>query len=203
MKKNNRICFLKKTRHANQNKNLVSSFIPFLGTTASLSPHTLDLSGLKDVLLPPKPAFFPLPGGWWMLLITLLSLALLLIFLYQYFFPSPQKYALRLLTEMEQKHLPPVMAGRALSRLLKRVALVCFQRENVASLTEKEWSSFLKTHGNKALSETEADFIALSVYMPPHKIVAFNEKKVYTAVRKWIHFVFKRKYPWKSNNRIS
>lgn len=168
-----------------------------------MNSKPLDLSGLKDVILPVKPALFPLAWGWWVSGILLLFLLFVLGGLVRYFYPTPHRYALRLLKELEKKKLPPVATGKELSKLLKRVSLACFPRETVAHLTEKEWSHFLQTQGKNILTPEEADFIAFSAYMPPQKSIAFNEKKVYTAVHKWIDFVFKRTRTWKSNNKIS
>lgn len=173
---------------------------------ALTSPHIptstpLDLSGLKGVLLPPTPSFWPLPWGWWIVLGTAILMSGFFWQLFRYFYPTPLSYALRLLKDIQKKNLPAPQAGRELSKLLKRVALLCFERTQVANLTEKEWSRFIKTHGNKTLSEKEADFIAYASYMPPDKVIAFDEKKMYNSVRKWIYFVFKKERIWKSNSK--
>lgn len=198
----NRRSFLKITKIPGKKHSSFFEKISFPAVGVMSSEH-LDLSGLKDVILPIKPALFPLAWGWWILGIALLFLLFILWSLVRYFYPTPHTYALRLLKELEKKKLPPAATGKELSKLLKRVALACFPRETVAHLTEKEWSHFLQSQGNGILSQEEADFIAFSTYMPPQKFIAFNEKKVYTAVHKWIDFIFKRTRTWKSNNKIS
>lgn len=173
----------------------------FLPVLTTIDPKTHDLSGLKDIIMPIKPPFFPLQWGWWILGFAFLSFLIILWRFFRHFHPTPQTYAIHLLKELKKKNLSPILTSRELSKLLKRVALVCFSRETVAQLSYKEWSNFLTKQGNQILSKEQADFIAISPYLPLQKHVAPDIKKIYTSVEKWIRFVFKRTHSWKSNNR--
>ncbi len=152
----------------------------------------IDLTPLKDVHLPTEPSLFPPATGWW-IVAGVLCILIIGSFLFLYFLKrSPKRYALRILKSIErnQSDLPTI--GVELGILLKRVALVAFPREEVASLSDKEWADFLLQHGNGALSPEQAKFIVSAAYLPKQKAVAIETEKLYTAVKDWIYYVLKK-----------
>ncbi len=152
----------------------------------------IDLTPLKDVHLPTEPSFFPPAVGWWVVA-GFICAVVTGIFLFLYFFNrSPKRYALRLLKKIERTPADLPTLGVELGALLKRVAMVAFSREEVASLSDKEWADFLRQHGNGALSPEQAEFIATAAYLPKQKAVAIQAEKLYTAVKDWICYVFKK-----------
>lgn len=153
----------------------------------------LDLSGLRDIHAPVPPAFFPPAIGWWLVLGGILVIVCGVGIWYRFYYMSSRQYTHRVLREIERAQLPTVSIGVESGRLLKRVALVCFPREKVARLSGETWATFLYNHGGGTLTRAQAAFIAESAYMPVQKTVAIDEKKFYTAVRKWIDFVFRKK----------
>ena len=157
-------------------------------------PKDLDLSGLKDVILGERPSVFPLAIGWWIVLsVFLLLLVGAIIYVKRRFFPSACLYALQELKKIEKKSLTSVETGKEISKLLKRVAIFKFGRENVSLLTDVEWALFLKNSGQNIFSNKEADFIAKSTWMPPQKDVAISIGSLYTHTKDWIKFVLKEK----------
>lgn len=157
-------------------------------------PKDLDLSGLKDVILGEKPSIFPLATGWWIILSVFLLLSVaLIVYIKRRFFPSAYVYALQELKKIEKQPLRPVEVGKEISKLLKRVAIFKFGRENVSLLTDVEWAAFLKNNGKNILSNKEADFIAKSTWMPPQKDIAISIGNLYTHTKEWIKFVLKEK----------
>lgn len=152
----------------------------------------IDLSPLKDVHLPPEPLFFPPAIGWWLIMGVILTFSLLMILFFYFWKLSPKRYALRLLKKIEVQKLPLAETGVQLDVLLKRVALIAFPREKVASLSHKEWADFLIHHGNGTLSAEQADFIVSSVYLPHQKAVAISTEKLYNAIKEWICCVLKK-----------
>ena len=167
----------------------------FLMATAVMPyPKDLDLSGLKDVILGERPSIFPLASGWWIVMGAFLLLTVaLLVYIKRRFFPSAYEYALQELKKIEKQLLTPVEVGKEISKLLKRVAIFKFGRENVSLLTDAEWASFLKRNGKNMLSSKEADFIAKSTWMPPQKDIAISIESLYTHTKEWIKFVLKEK----------
>lgn len=163
----------------------------------ALAP-AVSLDGLKDVINIPKPSFFPPAIGWQIVFISSVILTIILFFILYRYLKSPKRYALLLLKEIEEKDLDMRDLGVALSQLLKRVALFCFEKEKVASLSAQEWSLFLQNTAPDIFSRIETDFIAQSAWLPPKKDVAISKKTLYTHTRNWIFFVFKEHNSWKS-----
>lgn len=158
-----------------------------------MTPHTIDLSQLKDIHTLPEPPFFPPASGWWLILCDILWIFICCWLWYRLYYQSPQKYALRLLKKIEHSDLSFVAIGVETGKLLKRVALIQFPHEQVADLSGKSWADFLYQHGHHTLSQEQANFIAQSAYLPVEKIIAIDKKKFYTCVRKWIICVFKKR----------
>ena len=170
------------------------SIVPLFVTVATPYPKNLDLSGLKDVILGEKPPIFPLTIGWWIVLFVVFLLLFVVFFcVKKRFFPTPCAYALQELKKIENASLTPVEAGKEISKLLKRVSIFKFGREEVALLTDDEWAFFLKNKGHLFFSDEEADFVAKSTWMPPQKDIAISLDSLYTHTREWIKVVMKEK----------
>jgi len=170
------------------------SISALMGVVAMPQSKNIDLSGLKDVILGEKPSIFPLTIGWWIVL-SIVFIGLFITFLYvkKRFFPSPYEYALDELKRIKKQTIMPVEVGKELSKLLKRVAIFKFGREEVSLLTDDEWAKFLRTNGKNFLTPDEADFIAQSTWMPPQKDIAISLENLYTHTKDWIKFVLKEK----------
>lgn len=92
---------------------------------------------LADIHLQAAPGFWPLPWGWWLVLIFVLgSVLFFLIYLYRYIRKNrAKKEALR----QFNKH--PSLAN--INLLLKKTALHYYNRKQVAGLTGHDWLTFL------------------------------------------------------------
>ncbi len=168
--------------------------LAFFSALPVMNTKDVDLSGLKDVILPPTPPIFPLAIGWWVLLLILFFLLCGLAFYIKYrFFPSACVYALRELNSLKVKGLTTVKVGVEISTLLKRVAIFRFGREAVADLSDAEWGAFLKEKGKDIFSQKEIDFIVKSSWMPPKKDVAISLENLYSHTRMWIKSILKEK----------
>ena len=99
---------------------------------------TPSLNDLRDLALPTEPSWWPLAPGLSFLLVLLLwgALCWAVVFYRKYQAHAYRRVGLALLAD--------VFTVRELSELLKRVALVGFERETVASLYGKEWAEFLQ-----------------------------------------------------------
>ena len=104
---------------------------------------------LHDIIPAKAAGFWPPAPGWWILSIVLLLLAYftskrLKQYLYQ------RRFEKRILHELDtlSKNYPEQLAIN-ISKLLRRVALMRYAREEVASLNGDAWLRFLdKTGGN-------------------------------------------------------
>lgn len=116
-----------------------------------MNPVTPDSLQLRDIHLPGTPGFWPPAPGWWLLAAIILALTvwLGLIIRRRLKIHRQRKHILNLLAQLEQSsadaHSPEFLAQ--LSRLLRRLALMRFPRQEIASLTGKAWLQFLDASG--------------------------------------------------------
>lgn len=129
------------------------------------------LDKLKDIHLPEQIDAFPNAPGWWLLLAIIVSLVLFFVYRrYQYkqsirlLIPAKKELSqLRILTE-EQIGATSIAA---LSALLKRICLIYFPSNVVASLSGKNWLTFLNQQHPSSSSEH-------SVFFSPNNIELFT-----------------------------
>ena len=111
------------------------------------------LSALRDIHLPPEPAFWPPAPGWWIvaLLMALLAGASTLWGRRVARRRRPRREALRALGALREAlaagEAPHRVAAESAS-LLRRVALSRYPRSKVGGLTGKAWLEFLDAHGS-------------------------------------------------------
>ena len=114
------------------------------------------LSQLRDIHLPDPVSYWPPAPGWWILAIfLLLGIGFVSVFIYKIW----RKNRYRTLALREIQHLRLSLKGAEneseairnylmqLNILLRRVALAYYPREQVASLSGKDWLHFLDSSG--------------------------------------------------------
>ncbi|ARG96328.1 DUF4381 domain-containing protein [Legionella micdadei] len=106
------------------------------------------LAKLHDIHLPAPIGWWPLAPGWYLLLFLCLILIVFLIYLARRTYANGQakRQALQLLEVYEQEYRreqDSQASSMKVSELLRRVALVYFPREEVASLQGEAWLEFL------------------------------------------------------------
>ncbi|KTC70248.1 hypothetical protein Lbir_1831 [Legionella birminghamensis] len=112
------------------------------------------LNNLRDIHLPEAIGWWPLAPGWYLLILVILCIFILGLY---YFFEyqknsKPKRHALKLLAQYQEEYQRTgnsQLASTRISELLKRVALVYFSRETVASLKGDDWVAFLNQTGKK------------------------------------------------------
>ena len=140
------------------------------------------LNNLRDIVLPDPPPFWPPAPGMWVLVAMVMSVVLVAFFLWR---TSRKRNAYR---RAGLALLGGVSTEHDVSVVLKRVALVVFPREQVASLHGKEWVAFLNRTCSRSHflelattdlnSEPGQDLIGLAgTWIRHHRIPDFRTPK--------------------------
>jgi hypothetical protein len=107
-----------------------------------------ELAQLRDIHLPEAIGWWPLAPGWYLLGLFLLTLGVLggLVTYRRYAHGRAKREAQHLLKCYQQQYQQQAnsqLFSAKISELLKRVALVYYPREQVASLQGEAWITFL------------------------------------------------------------
>ena len=151
------------------------------------------LSGLKDIHLPPPVGWWPPAPGWWLLA----GLLLVLLFLaWRAWSRRKRARALRdealaelaAIREAYAAHGDPRRLARDVSRLLRRVAISRFPREQVAGLVGEAWLAFLDRHlPGEDFAKGPGRILAEAPYRPATE--AFDAGALFDLVQRWIETV--------------
>jgi hypothetical protein len=146
------------------------------------------LTKLHDIKLPSPIGWWPLAPGWYLLLALILILITVLIYLARraYLNARPKRQALQLLEaykqEYQREHNSQACSMK-ISELLRRVALVYFPREEVASLQGEAWLNFLTKTSKKI------DFKKLQAYLletPYQPASTVDLQPLFHSAKAWI-----------------
>jgi hypothetical protein len=114
-------------------------------------PSTPETLQLRDIHLPGSPSLWPPAPGWWIAAIVTLALLIWISVLVwrSLKIRRQRKQILGLLEQLEQSssNTRPTEFLARLSRLLRRLALMRFPRDEIAPLTGKDWLRFLDESG--------------------------------------------------------
>ncbi|WP_447969863.1 DUF4381 domain-containing protein [Nitrospira sp. M1] len=147
------------------------------------------LEQLRDLHMPDPVSLWPPAFGWWIvLLLVFLCVAIGLWFKRYRQATAPRRVALAALLDLqtsfnETHDTTTLMAG--LSQLLRRYALVCFGRQNVAGLTGVAWLKFLDEQGKTPLFSGEQVQQALTA-VPYGAQGSVDAEEMATLVKRWI-----------------
>lgn len=146
------------------------------------------LNQLKDIHLPNPIGWWPLAPGWYVVLILLCVFIALLtaLFYKKHCNARPKKQALLLLQQYirqyEKDHNAQLASARV-SELLKRVALVYFPRQQVASIHGDAWIEFLTQTGKKVNFTPVKTMLLDSPFKPNERI---NLEPLFKQTELWI-----------------
>ena len=135
------------------------------------APAPDPLSALRDIHLPPEPAFWPPAPGWW----TLVLFAALLAgglgwWGRQRARRRPQREALAALAALRDalaKGEAPYRIAAASTSVLRRAALSRSPRRQAAGITGRAWIEFLNARGGGLVfTAREAELLAAAPYVP-------------------------------------
>lgn len=149
----------------------------------------IDLSGLRDIHLPPVPSLFPLPLRFWAVFFGLVFTLLFIKGLWSYFHRlTAKKYANHKVDSItKQFSSNNYQIALELSFLMRRLALMKFPKKKVSVLTGKAWRSFLEETSKKPVFKGRAgDILEDVTYIPPE---SFKDKDITVLIRatkEWI-----------------
>lgn len=146
------------------------------------------LNQLKDIHLPASIGCWPWALGWWLLLLSLPVLMIVCLALQKPY----RSYCIKrlFLLELEdikkayQKHQNASMALKQLADLLKRVALMAYPRQQVASLHGQAWVQFLQDTSKRQDMSEILPLLQKSLYQPD---VTADISVGFKFVKHWIY----------------
>jgi len=163
--------------------------------------------GFREVTLPEPIGYAPQTAGWYILLGLAMTLAFYLIirFFLQWHRNRYRRSALLHLGTIEREiHEPPRRAGAlaALPALVKRTALACFPREEVANLSGEAWLKFLdQTYGGREFTKGAGRLLPILAYQATADIAGVPEadaRALISLIETWI-----RKHKCKDDQTLS
>lgn len=149
---------------------------------------------LRDIHLPDTISWWPPAPGWWLLALLVVLVALIIPRVIKYIKrKSLNKLALLELTNIEQTfntHKNNDQLVQDISVLLRRICLSYKPRQQVASLTGKDWIDYLNTMTeNNYFSEQLGQTLLNAPYQ---KHAHFNADELITSCKNWIEHLPRR-----------
>lgn len=146
------------------------------------------LAQLKDIHLPDPIGWWPLAPGWYVLVLIILALIIWVMSIgyKKRLHAKPKNQALELLATYKQqyeKEKNTQVTSARISELIRRVALVYFPREQVASLHGETWISFLN-NTSKGIDFTPVQSMLLDSPFKPSETLDLNPLIVRT--EEWV-----------------
>lgn len=152
-----------------------------------------DLSQLRDIHLPAPISWWPPAPGWWLLAVLAVAIVLgLVVMVRRRQRDNWRRSALLELAQLRQQYDLQLSAPQAivsrLSVLLRRVAISCFPREEVAMLSGDKWLAFLdRSMGEgRPFQSDKGRLLAVVPYVPDASIPADAMFELFTLCENWI-----------------
>lgn len=147
------------------------------------------LDQLKDIHVPAP------TGGWapglnmlWLSIAGVLLTLVLIFFARRYYLRTrTRRYALHELTLMQERYSEHGQQQRLLNELnmlLRRMAMINFEREKISPLTGRHWLEFLDRSGRTNDFSKGEGQVLTQAYAPAPD--AFDENALIEVVRQWI-----------------
>lgn len=152
-----------------------------------MNPSPLAGLDLHDILAAPPPEFWPPAPGWWVLAVLLLGALFAggwrLIIAWR-----RRRRRNRILSELDTLSAQsPEQVATRVSVLLRRVALMCFERREVAPLSGTPWLEFLdRTGGNGAFIKGAGNVLATLPYRTADTATGIDNAALISLARQWI-----------------
>lgn len=148
-----------------------------------------ELPQLKDIHLPGNPDIWPLALGWWLLLVLVLGLAVYLFFIVRKYL-CIKKHKKMLFDQFEQLENKLQDADKnniaEANILLRRLALVYYPSDSIASLTGGDWLQFLDESGNTSNFSRGAGRILIEAPYRSGELENYNGDEFIPLIRDWV-----------------
>lgn len=154
-----------------------------------MQPQTIDLSGLRDVHLPPVPPLWPLPPRFWIVTaVAICAVAAAVFCVRRIRRMTAKKYANREVERItKQFDGDGYRSAVELSLLMRRIALMKHPRADVAGLTGRRWRQFLENTVKKPVFKGAAGDVAETVmFIPPDRFKNGDAAVFIAAAKEWI-----------------
>ncbi len=147
----------------------------------------LDLSGLRDIHLPPVPPLFPLPARFWIASAVLAAVACAVVCGVKFARRlTARKYAEREIDRLEKRFSKnDYRLATEVCLLMKRVAMM--KHPETATATGAEWRAFLeKTVKKPVFKGAAGDIVENVMYIPADRFKDENVAALIVAAKEWI-----------------
>jgi hypothetical protein len=148
-------------------------------------PQLMEL--MHGLALPAPVSWMPATPGWWVLLGWLTAVCLIAVrqwLLWRRRNRYRRDAEAELATIAAQAEANPAAAAAKIAALVKRTALVAYERTSVASLYGADWARFIRASVNDdPLVAAAADELASAAYRSDA-----DGRKLVAAARRWIRF---------------
>ena len=157
-----------------------------------------DLSQLRDIHLPAPISWWPPAPGWWLLAMLIVAILIgLFVWVRRRQRDGWRRSALDELARLRQQYAAqPTTAHNIVSELsvlLRRVAISCFPRAEVAMLSGDKWLAFLDRNLDESLFQSELGrLLAVAPYVPHTTITRQALHGLFTKCESWINKLPKR-----------
>lgn len=147
------------------------------------------LEQLRDIHIPePTGGWTPSLNAWWISLASIVTLLILLFFIRRYYLRTrTRRYALKELELMQTRFNEHGQNQRLLNEvnlLLRRMAMINYEREKIAPLAGDHWLEFLDRSGRtKDFSHGEGRVLTQTYKPEPDN---FDENALIEVVKRWI-----------------
>lgn len=169
------------------------------------------LEQLADIHLPMEISYWPPAPGWWLLILILIAGIVFMIRRYARYYNHKKvcEYALNELehcrvqfdTSNEDTDLMRLAYINSFNSVIRRVALVHFPEENVASLTGEAWVDFIREKGDSSgLDETISSALSFGRFQTECNVDINDLNKLGIA---WISSLYMKPMPPKATRNGS
>ena len=148
------------------------------------------LDQLKDIHIPaPAGGWTPSLNAWWISVVSIVTILAFSLAVRRYYLRTrTRRYALNELVQMQarfESHGQRQQLLNELNTLLRRMAMINYEREKISPLTGKYWLEFLDRSGRTEAFSQGIGRALIQAYQPSPD--DFDEHALIEVVKQWIN----------------